>query len=75
MNLKMVVKLGTDCGMHTLRQCYANVDINSANFFGYVNADKELASIIIEIEELAKEYGISEEEVLDWTVQEYKLYV
>ena len=74
MKLIKAIRLAEDCGLSTIRQAYANVELNVDHFFVSQSIDHELNELMLDIKKLSIEYGITEDELLNWKIKEYKLY-
>lgn len=75
MKLKRAVRVGKDCGLENIAECIRNIEIHATNLFPYDKIDEELNEMMLDINKISKEYGIDEEDVLNWTIKEVELYV
>ena len=75
MKLKKAINLGDSCGLRTIRECIVNVEIHSMNLFKYDEIENEINEIHLDIEELTNQYELCNEDILNWTISEAKLYV
>lgn len=75
MKLKKAVRIAESCGLCTIKEAFSNVEMNIDHFFVLQSIDQELNELTLDIKKIAKEYGITEEEILNWKIKEYKLYV
>lgn len=74
MKLKKAINIGKACGLNTINECFLNIEIHAINFFAYTNVDNELVELSLDITKIAKDYNITDEEVLNWSITEYELY-
>jgi len=75
MKLKSAISLAESCGLRTINEAITNVEIHSMMLFKIKDIQNEINEIYLEIEELSKQYKCTEEDILNWSLAEAKLYV
>lgn len=70
MKLKSAIRIAKDCGLETFKEMQLNIEIHAINLFNYDFIDNELDELQLELDQLAKEFGVITEELLEWKIKE-----
>ena len=73
MKLIKAVDIAKACGLNTIKQTFANIDIHATMVFSYKEMEGELQELYVEIDNLYKEMNRSIDDEI--TIEEYEKHI
>jgi len=70
MRLKKAIRIAKDCGLTTFSEVKRNIEIHAMNLFEWSKVEEELAELQLDLEKLAKDFGVELDELLTWKIKE-----
>ena len=73
MKLIKAVDIAKSCGLITIKEAFANIDIHATMIFSYKEMEGELQELYVEVDNLYKEMNKSIDDEI--TIEEYEKHI
>jgi len=74
MNLKTAINNGEQSGCKNVRECIRSMEIHIEHYANPDKIDIHITDLALAVRDLSVEYNVPEEDVLNWSIKEYRMY-